>query len=76
MGLWFLSNFVANLGGGIVAGYVDQIASGEAELFWFDWFRIGGRGDFFLMFVISSWAAAILALVLTPLFKKLLHGRE
>jgi len=76
MGLWFLSNFVANLGGGIVAGYIDRIGSGEMELFWYDWFRIGGRGDFFLMFVISSFAAAIVALILTPLFKKLLHGVE
>ncbi|UCD74516.1 MAG: peptide MFS transporter [Phycisphaerales bacterium] len=76
MGLWFLSNFVANLGGGIVAGYVDRIAEGETELFWYGWFRIGGRGDFFLMFVISSFAAAAVALVLTPLFKRLLHGVE
>jgi POT family proton-dependent oligopeptide transporter len=76
MGLWFLSNFVANLGGGIVAGFVDSIAEGETELFWFDWFRIGGRGDLFLMFVISSFAAAFVALILTPLFKKLLHGVE
>ncbi|MHC4802059.1 MAG: peptide MFS transporter [Planctomycetota bacterium] len=44
MGLWFLSNFVANLGGGIVAGYIERIEQGEMELFWYGWFRdlLGG----------------------------------
>ncbi|MHC5016904.1 MAG: hypothetical protein ACYTGM_20820, partial [Planctomycetota bacterium] len=76
MGLWFLSNFVANLGGGIVAGYIERIEQGEMELFWYGWFRVGGSGDFFLLFVISSVAAGLVALLLTPLYKRLLHGVE
>jgi POT family proton-dependent oligopeptide transporter len=76
MGLWFLSNFVANLGGGIVAGYIERIGQGETELFWYPWVRIGGTGDFFLLFVISSAAAGIVALALTPLCRRLLHGVE
>jgi POT family proton-dependent oligopeptide transporter len=76
MGLWFLSNFVANLGGGIVAGYIERIEQGETELFWYPWFRIGGSGDFFLLFVISSAAAGVVALALTPVYKRLLHGVE
>ncbi|MHC4428070.1 MAG: oligopeptide:H+ symporter, partial [Planctomycetota bacterium] len=76
MGLWFLSSFVANLAGGVVAGYIERIESGETELFWYTWFRVGGSGDFFLLFVISSVAAGLVALVLTPLYKRLLHGVE
>jgi POT family proton-dependent oligopeptide transporter len=76
MGLWFLSNFVANLGGGIVAGYIQRIERGEMELFWYGWFRIGGSGDFFVLFVISSVAAGLVALLLTPLYRRLLHGVE
>jgi POT family proton-dependent oligopeptide transporter len=76
MGLWFLSSFVANLAGGVVAGYIEKIESSEMELFWYGWFRIGGSGDFFLLFVISSVAAGVVALVLTPLYRRLLHGIE
>jgi hypothetical protein len=50
--------------------------TGKIRLFWYDWFQFGGSGDFFLLFVISSWAAALLALILTPLYRRLLHGVE
>lgn len=75
MGFWFISSFLANLGSGIIASYVDDIEAGKVELFWYPWFKLGGKADFFLMFVISSIGAGVLILVLTPLLKKLLHGR-
>jgi POT family proton-dependent oligopeptide transporter len=76
MGFWFISSFLANLGGGIIASYVKQVETGELELFWYRWFRLGGRADFFLLFVISSVSAGLVILLLTPLTRRLLHGRE
>ncbi len=75
MGCWFVSNFLANLGGGMVASYVKDIEQGKMELFWYPWFRLGGRADFFLLFVISSFSAGIVILILTPVMKRLLHGK-
>jgi POT family proton-dependent oligopeptide transporter len=75
MGFWFISNFLANLGGGIIASYVEGIEKGEISLPWYTWFRLGGRADFFLLFVLSSWGAGLVILILSPLTKRLLHGR-
>jgi len=70
MGVWFISSFIANLGGGYIASYVEQIEQGKL-------FPpiLGGRADFFLVFVISSCGAGLLILLLTPLLKRMLHGR-
>ncbi len=69
IGVWFLANFAANLTGGYVAGTVERISRGEV-------FRVlGGQSDFFLLFIVSSFAAAFLMLLLVPLLKKLTHGR-
>ena len=75
MGLWFLSNAMANKLGGQVAGQIEHIERGQVNLFWYRWFRLGGQADFFLLFVISSVAAGLLVLLLTPLLKRLLVGR-
>lgn len=75
MGFWFISSFLANLGGGLIASYVEGIEKGTIRLPWYVWFRLGGRADYFLMFVITSFAAGIAALLLTPAVKKMLHGR-
>ena len=69
MGVWFLSNFSANLVGGYVAGTVQAVARGEVYTL------LGGQADFFLIFVITSFAACALLMVLTPWLKKLIHGR-
>lgn len=69
MGVWFLSNFAANLAGGYVAGTVEKISRGEV------FHVLGGQSDFFLLFIVSSFAAAFLLLLLVPLLKKLTHGR-
>jgi POT family proton-dependent oligopeptide transporter len=75
MGIWFLSNAIANKVGGELAGQIEKIESGEISLFWYRWFRLGGQADFFLLFVVSSIGAGILVLLLTPLMKRLLAGR-
>jgi POT family proton-dependent oligopeptide transporter len=76
MGVWFLSNALANKLGGQVAGQIEKIESGRLRLFWYRWFKLGGQADFFLLFVISSVAAGLLVLVLTPVLKRLIAGRE
>jgi proton-dependent oligopeptide transporter, POT family len=69
MGIFFLSLFAASLLGGYVAGTVKAVERGEV-------YRVlGGRADFFLMFVISSILAGVFMLVLVPRIKKLTHGR-
>jgi POT family proton-dependent oligopeptide transporter len=75
MGVWFLSNAIANWLGGQIAGQIENIEQGKLDLFWYRWFRLGGQADFFLMFVILSVFAGVLALVLTPVMKRLLAGR-
>jgi POT family proton-dependent oligopeptide transporter len=72
MGIWFISSFIANLGGGLVASRVEAIEKGEQTLPW----KFGGQADFFFLFVVSSVGAGVLILILTPLLKKLIAGRE
>jgi POT family proton-dependent oligopeptide transporter len=76
MGCWYISNFLANLGGGIVASHVEKIEKGEVELFWYPWFRLGGLADYFFIFVVSSVGVGLVVLLLTPLLKRLYGGRE
>ncbi|RYX85680.1 MFS transporter [bacterium] len=76
MGMFFLSSSLANLIGGILAGQIEKIESGQLSLFWFSWFRLGGQADFFLLFVFSSFGAGLLILLLSPFLNKLLAGRS
>jgi POT family proton-dependent oligopeptide transporter len=72
MGIWFISSFIANLGGGLLAAQVERIERRELDMPW----HFGGQADFFFLFVASSIGAGVLILILTPLLKKMLHGRE
>lgn len=72
MGIWFISSFIANLCGGLIAAQVGKIEKGEISLPW----HLGGQADFFLLFVVSSLGAGFLVLILTPLLKRLIAGRE
>jgi POT family proton-dependent oligopeptide transporter len=72
MGIWFVSNFLANLGGGYIAATVDQIAEGKITLPW----HFGGQADFFFLFVVSSLGAGLVILILTPLLKRLLPAED
>jgi POT family proton-dependent oligopeptide transporter len=69
MGIFFLSLFAASLLGGYVAGTVKAVERGEV------YHVLGGRADFFLLFVITSVLAAVFLLALVPLIKRLTHGR-
>lgn len=72
MGIWFVSSFIANLGAGLTAAQVGKIERGEIDLPW----KLGGQADFFMLFVVSSLGAAIVILVLSPVLKKMIGGRE
>lgn len=72
MGIWFVSSFVANLAGGLIASQVERIEKGEYKLPW----HFGGQADFFFLFVVTSVSAGTLILILTPMLKPLIGGRE
>lgn len=72
MGIWFISSFIANLGGGLVAAQVESISKGEIDLPW----NIGGTADFFMLFVVVPGAVGVLVLLFTPLLKKLLRNQN
>ena len=69
MGIWFISSFIANLGGGLVASMVEDIESGKIKLPW----SFGGQADFFFLFVVTSVGAGLVVLILTPILKKLMR---
>lgn len=75
MGIWFLSNAFANKVGGHFAGQIEKIEKGTIALPWYRWFKLGGQADFFLFFVLTSIGAGVLILLITPVLKRLLHGR-
>lgn len=70
MGIWFVSSFIANLGGGLVAAQVEAIERGELKLPW----NFGGQADFFFLFVVTSIGAGVVILILSPLLKKLMRS--
>ncbi len=67
MGIWFISSFLAGLGGGMVASKVEAVARGEIGLPW----RFGGQADFYFLFVVTSVGAGIVILALSPLLNRL-----
>ncbi|HPO93993.1 MAG TPA: hypothetical protein PL072_11030, partial [Phycisphaerales bacterium] len=75
MGIWFISSFIANLTGGLIAAQTERIEKGEIKL---PWNISEGTGtiqaDFFLLFVVTSIGAGVVILVLTPLLKKLMRN--
>ena len=73
MGIWFISSFIANLGGGLIASTVEKIESGEMKLPWYSIKQFGGQADYFFLFVVTSVGAGLVILLLTPLLKKLLR---
>lgn len=70
MGIWFVSSFIANLGGGLVAAQVEKIENGEITVPW----NFGGKADFFFLFVVTSIGAGVLILILTPLLKMMMRN--
>jgi POT family proton-dependent oligopeptide transporter len=72
MGVWFVSTFLANLGGGLVASQVEAIERGQLALPW----HFGGQADFFMLFVVSAGAASALMFVLARWLGRLAPGVE
>lgn len=72
MGIWFVSSFIANLGGGLVAARVEDIEKGTLKLPW----SFGGQADFFFLFVVTSIGAGIVILALTPVLKPLMRHKD
>ncbi|MBK7404780.1 MAG: peptide MFS transporter [Phycisphaerales bacterium] len=72
MGIWFVSSFIANLGGGLLAAQVGKIESGQIKLPW----NFGGSSDFFFLFVVSSVIVGVLVFITSPWLKKLSAGRD
>jgi POT family proton-dependent oligopeptide transporter len=69
MGFWWFSFFLSDLAAGLVASTVEKVEKGELfHLF-------GGQADFFFIFVVVPLVGAALLLALTPLLKRLMHGR-
>jgi POT family proton-dependent oligopeptide transporter len=69
MGIWFISSFLAGYMGGKIASYVREIEQGQIEMPW----HLGGRADFFMIFLVSALVAGVLVLLLTPLLKRLMR---
>jgi proton-dependent oligopeptide transporter, POT family len=68
MGLWFTSNFVANVLGGYLAGMTEQIERGVL-------FRLfGGQADFFLIFVLLCLGGGALLFLLLPVINRLMSS--
>jgi POT family proton-dependent oligopeptide transporter len=69
MGVWFLAFFVSDLVAGLLAGTVERIERGQL-------FRVlGGQADFFLMFVVVTFAAGVALIALSGTINKLMRGR-
>jgi POT family proton-dependent oligopeptide transporter len=72
MGIWFVSSFIANLTGGLIAAKVEAIERGEMMLPW----KFGGQADFFFLFVVTSLGVGVLVALATPWLKLLIQGRD
>jgi POT family proton-dependent oligopeptide transporter len=70
LGLWFFATGLAEYLAGQLAGLTERAERGE----FFHW--LGGQADFFLLFVFSSLATGIVLFALSPLVRRLSHGRD
>lgn len=75
MGIWFVSSFLANLVGGLVAAQTEKVERGEIKLPWnFSQGTGTTQADFFFLFVVTSIGAGVLILLLTPMLRKLMRN--
>src|SRR5262249_20141077 len=70
MGLWFMSMAFSELLAGYLASATEKVARGDV------FHLLGGQADFFLIFVVAPWAAALGLALLTPRLKRMMHGRD
>jgi POT family proton-dependent oligopeptide transporter len=70
MGVWFFGTGTAEFIAGHLAGLTERVERGEL------FHLLGGQADFFLMFVFSSAATGLVLFALSPLIRRLSHGRD
>ncbi len=63
-GVWFVSNFVANLAGGLTGSYIDHITETYS------------MSTFFLIFTFIPIGAGIILIILNGTLKRMMHGVE
>ncbi len=69
MGTYWLGHFISHFIAGTLAGLVELFEKGQV-------FRLlGGQADFFLTFVVTSWVAATILILVRKPIMKLMHGR-
>lgn len=77
MGIWFVSSFIANLGGGLIASQTEKIESGAVKLPWSLGSGTGSiQADFFFLFVVTSIGAGLVILALSPILKKMQRSTD
>jgi len=69
MGVWFLANAASNKIAGTLSALM-PVTDGTAPASAFDSFA-----DFFMLFVVASAAAGLILLLLSPMLKRMMHGR-
>ncbi len=72
MGVWFLSNFIANKAAAMLAGMEDKIASQTVTI---GGLVLHGQPLFYSVFVVVPIAGGILLLFLTPMLKRMIGDR-
>lgn len=75
MGIWFLSSFLAGVLGGYLAATTDAIEQGAIKLPWYSIGRLGGQADYYMLFVILSVGAGVVALATSPFFSRILKEK-
>jgi len=73
MGVWFMSNAIANILAGVFATFYPEPGKPAKS---FLGFTVDSISDFFLIFVVMSGAACIILFCLCPTIKKMMKGIE
>ncbi len=68
MGVWFLANFAANLIGGYLFAYSQQISESR----YFAW--LFGEAVFYVVLMVAPLAVGILVMLISPILKRMMHG--
>jgi POT family proton-dependent oligopeptide transporter len=77
MGIWFVSSFLANLGGGLIAAQTEKIEKGLITLPWSLGQGTGSvQADFFFLFVVTSVGAGLVILALSPWLRRMQRSPE
>ncbi len=74
MGIYFLSSAIAGKVAGMLAASAGDIEKGKIDLPWYPWFKLGGQGDFYFIFVVGLFGVGLIVLALTPLLKRLIKN--